>query len=195
MAVSLTKGGKVNLTKEAGGTLKELVIGLGWDAKSGNVSGADFDLDASAFVLDASGKVLSEEWFIFFNNLASPDGTVSHSGDNLTGAGDGDDEAITIKLAELPATADRIVISVTIFEADSRKQNFGMLENAYAHALDASNSGELARYDLDMDFSMDTAVVFCEVARRGSDWVFKAVGNGYPAGLEGLVKDFGLAVG
>jgi tellurium resistance protein TerD len=192
--VSLEKGGKVDLSKEAGGTLSALKICLGWDAKSGQVSGFEYDLDASIFALGADGKVLTDDWFVFYGNEDSPGGVIHHNGDNLTGAGDGDDEVIDIDLASLPAEVVKLVIAVTIFEAEKRKQTFGQMDNSFVRAVDASNGAELARYDLDMDFSMETAVVFASVDRRGSSWVLSAKGDGYPSGLRGLGVDFGVNV-
>lgn len=194
MPVSLEKGAKVDLSKEAGGTLSALKICLGWDAKSGQVSGHEYDLDASIFGLDASGKVVTDEWFVFYGNVDAPGGVIHHNGDNLTGAGDGDDEVIDVDLAGLPAEVVKLVIAVTIFEAEARKQTFGQMDNSFVRAVDASNDKELARYDLDMDFSLETAVVFAEVVRRGSSWVLGAKGDGYPAGLRGLGVDFGVNV-
>ena len=189
MAVSLTKGGNVSLTKEAPG-LAEVHVGLGWDART--TTGADFDLDASALVVGQNGKVLSDQHFIFYNNLASPDGFVRHTGDVRDGAAAGDDEAVEVDLAKLPPEADRIVFAATIYEADKNGQNFGQVRNAYIRVVDRSNDAELARYDLSEDASMETAMVFGELYRNGAEWKFRAVGQGYAAGLVGIVTDFGV---
>lgn len=194
MPVSLSKGGKVNLSKEAGGTLTALKICLGWDAKSGQVSGSEYDLDASVFALGMGGKVPNDSWFVFYGNPAAPGGVVQHNGDNLTGAGDGDDETIDVHLSSVPAEIQKLTVAVTIFEAEERKQTFGQMENAFVRAVDATTGKELARYDLDMDFSMETAVVFAELVRNGTNWVLSAKGDGYKAGLRGLGIDFGVNV-
>ena len=192
MSVSLTKGGNVSLTKEAPG-LTNATVGLGWDART--TTGQDFDLDASALILGASGKVLSDGHFIFYNNLTSPEGTVRHSGDIRDGAAAGDDESIQVDLATLSPETDRIVFAVTIHEADQRGQNFGQVSNAYIRVLDRSNDAELARYDLSEDASMETAMVFGELYRNGAEWKFRAVGQGYASGLTGIIGDFGVNLG
>ncbi len=193
-SVSLAKGAKVALSKEDGDTLTSLKICLGWDAKSGQVSGHEYDLDASVFALNANNKVPSSAWFIFYGQTDAPGGVIHHNGDNLTGAGDGDDEMIDVDLTKLPADIVKLVVAVTIFEAEERKQNFGQMDNSFVRVVDASNGSERARYDLDMDFSMETAIVFCEVTRRGEGWVLSAKGDGYDAGLRGLGLDFGVDV-
>lgn len=195
MSVSLTKGGKVSLTKEAGGSLTKVNIGLGWDAKRGEVSGAEFDLDASAFMLDASGKVRSDKDFVFWGNLESAEGALRHTGDNLTGAGDGDDEVIEVDLPSVPADINKIVFAVTIYEADVRKQNFGLVDNALIRAVDATTGNELTKYELDMEAAVETVVTFGELVRRGSDWVFSANSAGFPSGLAGLCRQYGVNVG
>jgi tellurium resistance protein TerD len=192
MGVSLSKGGNVSLTKQAPG-LTAVLVGLGWDART--TSGAGFDLDASALMLNASGKILSDEHFVFFNNLTSPDGSVEHTGDNLTGDGDGDDEAIKVNLAGVPAEVDKIVITVSIYDAESRAQSFGQVRNAYMRVLNQADDAELARYDLSEDASTETAMIFGELYRHGGDWKFRAVGQGYAAGLAGIARDFGVNVG
>lgn len=195
MTVSLQKGGNVNLTnlsKDSGGTLTSVTIGLGWDSRS--TAGDAFDLDASAFVVDDTNKVLTEKHFVFYGNLNTPDNSVVHNGDNLTGAGDGDDEQITVKVTDLAAMADKVVIAVTIYEADKRSQNFGQVKNAFIRIVDDSTNTELARFDLGEDFSLETAVIFGELYRNGSDWKFRAVGQGYNNGLAGLCHDHGVAV-
>ena len=191
MSVSLTKGGNVSLTKEAPG-LTNVIVGLGWDVRS--TTGADFDLDASAIIVGADGKVLSDKHFIFFNNLVSPDGTVEHTGDNLTGEGEGDDEQVKVNLAGMAAEADKIVFTVSIYDADSRSQSFGQVRNAFIRVVNAADNKEIARYDLSEDASTETAMVFGEVYRNGADWKFRAVGQGYAAGLAGIARDFGVNV-
>ncbi|TWH00060.1 tellurium resistance protein TerD [Nocardioides sp. J9] len=191
MAVSLTKGGNVSLTKEAPG-LTAVDVGLGWDANS--FSGGEFDLDASAIMLTAAGKALSDSHFIFFNNLNSPDGSVSHTGDNTTGEGDGDDELIKVNLGVVPPDVDKIVFPVSIYDADARGQNFGMVRNAYIRVMNQTGGTEIARYDLSEDASTETAMVFGELYRNGTEWKFRAVGQGYASGLRGIAQDFGVNV-
>ena len=191
MSVSLTKGGNVSLTKEAPG-LTNVVVGLGWDIRT--TTGADFDLDASAIVLGADGKVLSDKHFVFFNNLTSPDGSVEHTGDNLTGEGEGDDEQVKVNLAGLPAEVDKVVFPVSIYDADSRSQSFGQVRNAFIRVVNAAGNAEIARYDLTEDASTETAMVFGEIYRNGADWKFRAVGQGYASGLAGIARDFGVNV-
>ena len=192
MGVSLAKGGNVSLTKEAPG-LTAVLVGLGWDARS--TTGTDFDLDASAILLDSAGKVLSDAHFVFFNNLTSPDGSVEHTGDNLTGEGDGDDEAIKVNLAGVPAEVDKIVFPVSIYDADGRGQSFGQVRNAFIRVVNQAGGAEIARYDLSEDASSETAMVFGELYRHGTDWKFRAVGQGYATGLRGIATDFGVNVG
>ena len=192
MGVSLAKGGNVSLTKEAPG-LTEAVVGLGWDART--TSGAAFDLDASALLVNSLGRVLSDEHFVFFNNLTSPDGSVEHTGDNTTGLGDGDDEAIRVGLATVPAEVDKIVFAVSIYEADARRQSFGQVRNAFIRVVDEADGVEIARYDLSEDASTETAMIFGEVYRRGAEWKFRAVGQGYTSGLAGIATEFGVNVG
>jgi len=192
MSVSLSKGGNVSLTKEAPG-LTAALVGLGWDART--TSGAGFDLDASALLIDAAGKVLSDEHFVFFNNLISPDGSVEHTGDNLTGEGDGDDESIKVDLSRVPRGVDKIVFTVSIYEAESRRQSFGQVRNAYIRVVNQADGVEVARYDLSEDASTETAMIFGEVYRHGNDWKFRAVGQGYQSGLAGIARDFGVSVG
>jgi len=192
MGVSLNKGGNVSLSKEAPG-LTAVIVGLGWDPRT--TSGADFDLDASALMCNTGGKTLSDGHFVFFNNLTSPDGSVEHSGDNLTGGGDGDDEQIKINLAAVPAECDKVVFPVSIYEAESRGQNFGQVRNAFIRIVNQSGGTEITRYDLSEDASSETAMVFGELYRNGSEWKFRAVGQGYAAGLKGIALDFGVNVG
>jgi tellurium resistance protein TerD len=191
MAVSLQKGGNVSLSKEAPG-LKAVTVGLGWDARA--TDGADFDLDASVFLLGENGKVRSHSDFVFFNNLKSADGSVEHLGDNLTGEGEGDDEQVKIQLDAVPADVTRIVFTVTIHEAEARKQNFGQVSNAFIRIVNQDGEKELARYDLSEDFSTETALVFGEVYRHNSDWKMKAIGQGYAGGLGALAKVHGVNV-
>lgn len=194
MAVSLAKGGNVSLTKEAGPTgLTDVVVGLGWDART--TTGTEFDLDGSAIVVDANGKVIDDKYFVFYGNLASPDGTVQHTGDNLTGEGDGDDEQIKIGLSGLPAQADKVVVAVSIYDAETRQQSFGQVRNAFIRVINANGGTELARYDLSEDASTETAMIFGEVYRNGAEWKFRAVGQGYSNGLAGIARDFGVNVG
>ena len=191
MAISLSKGGNVSLSKEAPG-LSNILIGLGWDARA--TDGADFDLDASLFMLNNTGKVKSDADFIFYNNLKSTDGSVEHTGDNRTGVGEGDDEAIKVNLMKIPSDVSRLVVSVTIHEAESRKQNFGMVSNAFIRIVNLLDSKEIARYDLSEDASIETAMVFGEVYRNGSEWKFKAVGQGFKGGLAPLAREYGVNV-
>ena len=192
MSVSLSKGGNVSLSKEAPG-LSAVNVGLGWDART--TSGADFDLDASALLVDANNKILSDQYFIFFNNLTSPDGSVEHTGDNLTGEGEGDDEMIKVNLAAVPQEAAKIVFAVSIYDAESRSQNFGQVRNAFIRVVNQAGNSEIARYDLSEDASTETAMIFGEVYRNNAEWKFRAVGQGYSNGLAGIARDFGVNVG
>jgi tellurium resistance protein TerD len=192
MSVSLSKGGNVSLTKEAPG-LTAVMVGLGWDART--TSGADFDLDASALLVNAGGKVLSDQHFVFFNNLTSPDGSVEHTGDNLTGEGEGDDESIKVDLSRVPTDVDKVVFTVSIYDAESRRQSFGQVRNAYIRVLNQAGGGEITRYDLSEDASTETAMIFGELYRNGAEWKFRAVGQGYESGLAGIARDFGVNVG
>ena len=192
MAISLSKGGNVSLSKEAPG-LKKAVLGLGWDARA--TDGQDFDLDASVFLLGSNGKVRSDQDFIFYNNLKSTDGSVEHMGDNRTGAGEGDDETIKVNLASVPPDVEKIAIAVTIHEAETRKQNFGMVSNAFIRLVNEEDGKEVVRYDLGEDFSTETAVIFGELYRHGSDWKFRAVGQGYAGGLGPLARNYGVNIG
>jgi tellurium resistance protein TerD len=191
MSVSLSKGGNVSLTKQAPG-LTAVLVGLGWDART--TTGADFDLDASALMVGTSGKILSDAHFVFFNNLTSPDGSVEHTGDNLTGEGEGDDEAIKVNLAAVPAEADKIVFTVSIYDAESRGQNFGQVRNAFIRVVNQADNAELTRYDLSEDYSNETAMIFGELYRYSGEWKFRAVGQGYASGLRGIALDFGVNV-
>lgn len=207
--ISLTKGAKIDLTKEFGG-LTRVLIGLGWDVKQFD-GGADFDLDASAFVLGANGKVRTEKDFIFYGNLDSADetpganakhdgeGFVHHTGDNRTGEGDGDDEVITVDFSRIPQDVDKIAITVTIYQAKTRKQTFGQVNKAYVRLAkmkdkDDFKGQDLLRFDLDEDFSTETALVVCELYRRDKSWKFSAVGSGFNGGLAALARHYGLNV-
>ncbi|MGK5063630.1 TerD family protein [Janthinobacterium sp. LB3P112] len=189
MAISLQKGGNVNLSKEAP-NLKKIIVGLGWDPRS--TDGATFDLDGSAFLLKSDGKVRGDSDFIFYNNLKSTDGSVVHTGDNTTGEGDGDDERIEIDLTRVPADIDRISVTVTIHDADARRQNFGMVSKAFIRCLNAEGEKEIARYDLSEDSSTETAMIFGEIYRYNGEWKFKAIGQGFNGGLGPLARSFGV---
>ncbi|MFC0133732.1 chemical-damaging agent resistance protein C [Massilia eurypsychrophila] len=191
MAISLQKGGNVNLSKEAPG-LTKLIVGLGWDTRA--TDGAAFDLDGAVFLINSTGKVRSDADFVFYNNLKSVDGAVVHSGDNTTGAGEGDDETITVDLSQVAADVDKISVCVTIHDAETRKQNFGMVSKAYVRCVNAGDSKEIARYDLSEDGSTEAAMIFGEVYRAGADWKFKAIGQGFKGGLGPLAKNFGVNV-
>ncbi|WP_322759145.1 TerD family protein [Frankia sp. Cr2] len=194
MAISLAKGGNVSLTKQAAeaGTpqLTALTVGLGWDART--TTGTDFDLDASAIGVKADGKALTNEHFVFFNNLKSPEGAITLTGDNLTGAGEGDDESVVINLGQVPAEIDKIVVPVSIYGAQERHQNFGQVRNAYIRVVDQTGT-ELVRYDLSEDYSTETVVIFGEVYRNGAEWKFRAVGQGHND-LSGLARDHGVNI-
>ena len=191
MAISLSKGGNVNLSKEAPG-LNKIVIGLGWDARA--TDGSDFDLDASAFLVKQDGKVRSDADFCFYNNKVVAEGAVSHMGDNTTGAGDGDDETVKVELSKVPADVAKVVFAVTIHEAEIRKQNFGQVSHAYIRVINENGGQEIARYDLSEDASTETAMIFGEIYRIDGDWKFKAVGQGFAGGLGPLASSFGVSV-
>jgi len=191
VAVSLTKGGNVSLSKEAPG-LKSVHVGLGWDARV--TDGQAFDLDASVFLLSESGKVRSDADFVFYNNKEGAGGAVVHRGDNTTGAGEGDDETVLVALDRLPAEVQKLSFAVTIHEADSRSQNFGMVSNAFIRVLDASGGREIARYDLSEDASVEAAMVFGELYRHSGEWKFKAVGQGFKGGLGPLAQSYGVTI-
>ncbi|MEI5033195.1 TerD family protein [Streptomyces sp. CA-278952] len=190
MGVTLAKGGNVSLSKVAP-NLTQVLVGLGWDARS--TTGAAFDLDASA-LLCQSGRVLGDEFFIFYNNLTSPDGSVEHTGDNLTGEGDGDDESVIVRLDQVPAHCDKIIFPVSIHDADNRGQAFGQVSNAFIRVVNQADGQELARYDLSEDASTETAMIFGELYRYNGEWKFRAVGQGYASGLRGIALDFGVNV-
>lgn len=191
MAIELQKGGNVNLNKEAPG-LKRIHLGLGWDVRASD--GAAFDLDASAFLLTAAGKVRGDHDFIFYNQPKSAEGAVEHMGDNRTGAGDGDDEVVIVDLAKVPADVDKVAVCVTIHDAEAKRQNFGMIAKAYVRCLNADSNAEIVRYDLSEDYSVETALTFGEIYRNGTDWKFRAVGQGFAGGLGALAKNFGVAI-
>ena len=189
MAISLQKGGNVNLSKEAPG-LTRVMIGLGWDPRA--TDGAAFDLDGSAFLQKTDGKVRADADFVFYNNLKSTDGSVTHQGDNTSGQGEGDDEKVLVDLTKVPPEVDKISFCVTIHEADARKQTFGMVSKAYIRCLNADGDKELARYDLSEDGSTETAMIFGELYRAGAEWKFKAIGQGFKGGLGPLARSFGV---
>lgn len=191
MGVTLAKGGNVSLSKAAP-NLTKIAVGLGWDARS--TSGADFDLDASALVTGPERKVLSDLHFVFYNNLRSPDGAIEHTGDNLTGEGDGDDEVINIDLPAVPPNVTNIFFPVSIHDADARLQSFGQVTNAYIRVVDLATGSELARYDLSEDASTETAMLFGEVYRHNNEWKFRAIGQGYASGLAGIARDYGVNI-
>ena len=192
MSISLSKGANISLDKEEPG-LTKIVVGLGWDTRS--TDGEDFDLDASAFLLGESGKVRGDHDFIFYNQLRSSDGSVEHTGDNRTGEGDGDDESLTVDLSRVPADVQKIVVGVTIHDADARRQNFGMVQNAFIRIVNAVTDREITRYDLAEDSSVETALIFGEVYRNGSEWKFRAVGQGFKGGLGPMARSFGVNIG
>jgi tellurium resistance protein TerD len=191
VGVSLSKGGNVSLTKAAP-NLTAVLVGLGWDART--TTGVDFDLDASALMTGPEGKVVSDRHFVFFNNLISPDGSVEHTGDNLTGEGEGDDEQIKVNLSGVPGEVAKIVFPVSIYDAENRQQSFGQVRNAFIRVVNQADGRELARYDLTEDASTETAMVFGELYRHGSEWKFRAIGQGYASGLRGIAQDFGVNV-
>lgn len=191
MAVSLVKGGNVSLTKEAP-SMNVALVGLGWDARV--TDGQAFDLDASVFLVGENGKVLSDSHFVFYNNTTSLDGAVQHQGDNRTGEGDGDDEQVKIDLTKVAADVKKLVFAVTIHEADSRKQNFGMVSNSFMRVVNNDNGSEIARFDLSEDASTETAMIFGELYRHGAEWKFKAVGQGFAGGLAALATQHGINI-
>lgn len=190
MAINLSKGQKVDLTKSNPG-LSKVVVGLGWDTNKYD-GGQDFDLDSSVFLLDVSGKAASEADFIFYNNTIGAGGAVEHTGDNKTGEGEGDDEAVNIDLSAIPSSIEKVSFAITIHDAEARGQNFGQVSNSYVRIVNAGSNEELIRYDLGEDFSIETAIVVGELYRHGAEWKFNAIGSGYQGGLASLVKDFGL---
>ncbi|ADV67804.1 TerD family protein [Deinococcus maricopensis] len=191
MAISLSKGGNLSLTKQDP-TLTNVLIGLGWDVRA--TEGQDFDLDASAFLLGANDKVRSDADFVFYNQPRSSEGSVEHTGDNRTGAGEGDDEQVKIDLTRVPADVQKIALTVTIHEADARRQNFGQVRNAFVRLMNEQTGTEIVRFDLGEDFSTETAVVFAEVYRHNNEWKFRAVGQGYAGGLRALCNAYGIMI-
>ena len=192
MAVNLQKGQKVDLTKGNPG-LTKLFIGLGWDVNKYD-GGSDFDLDSAVFMLGASGKTSSDDDFIFYGNMKHSSGSVEHMGDNRTGEGEGDDEQIRVDLSKIPASVEKLAFTVTIYDAEERRQNFGQVSNAFIRVLDDSNGTELIRYDLSEDFSIETAVIVAEIYRHNGEWKFNAVGSGFSGGLKALCTEFGVNV-
>jgi len=192
MGVSLQKGGNVSLDKAAPGMTK-ILIGLGWDERA--TDGAEFDLDASLFLLNSQGKARGDNDFIFYNKLTSDCGSVVHQGDNRTGEGDGDDEAIKIDLSQVPAEVNKVAVTVTIHDAQSRNQNFGQVANAFMRVVNDENNEEIARYDLSEDYSVETAMIFGEIYRHNGEWKFKAIGQGYEGGLKALAIGYGINIG
>ena len=192
MAINLVKGQKTNLTKD-NPNLSKILVGLGWDVKKYD-GGYDFDLDASAFLVGANGKVANDADFIFYHNLKHSSGAVEHTGDNLTGAGEGDDEVIRVDLKKLPANVERVAFTVTIYDADVRRQNFGQVSNAFIHITDEVTGRELIRYDLGEDFSVETAIVVGELYRNAGEWKFNAIGSGFKGGLRALCLNYGVNV-
>jgi len=192
MAVNLSKGQKVDLTKSNPG-LQNVVVGLGWDTNKYD-GGNDFDLDSAAFLTDGGGRVSSDGDFVFYNNLMHASQSVQHLGDNLTGEGDGDDEQIKINLTQVPGSVEKISFTVTIHEADVRAQNFGQVSNAFIRILNADSNEELIRYDLSEDYSIETSVVVAELYRHNGEWKFAAIGAGFEGGLAALCTNFGISV-
>lgn len=191
MSISLSKGGNISLSK-TDPSLKNVLVGLGWDARP--TDGADFDLDASAFMVKEDGKVRSDNDFIFYNQTRSTCGSVEHTGDNRTGAGDGDDESLRMQLDQIPADIQRIIFAVTIHEAESRKQNFGQVSHAFVRIVNQDTHEEITRYDLSEDASIETAMIFGEIYRHGGEWKFRAVGQGYAGGLAALARQHGINI-
>ena len=191
MAVSLGKGGNLSLSK-TDPNLVRILIGLGWDERA--TAGSSFDLDASAFLLTALGKVRGDHDFIFYNQLRSIDGAVEHTGDNRSGEGDGDDESVLVDLSKIAPEIEKIAITVTIHDAQIRNQNFGQIANAFIRVVNQDNGVELVRFDLAEDYSTETAMVFGEVYRYNGEWKFRAVGQGYAGGLAAMCQQYGISV-
>ncbi|ABB10386.1 TerD family protein [Burkholderia sp. Ac-20384] len=189
MALTLQKGGNLSLSK-TDPSLTRILVGLGWDPRA--TDGTEFDLDASAFLLGANGKVRGEADFIFYNQLRSQDGSVEHTGDNRTGAGDGDDEVLKVDLSRVPADIDKIAFTVTIHDAEARKQNFGQVSNSFIRVVNETSGAEVVRYDLAEDASTETAMIFAELYRSSGEWKFRAVGQGYAGGLRALANSYGM---
>lgn len=189
MALTLQKGGNLSLTK-TDPSLTKILVGLGWDPRA--TDGTEFDLDASALLLGANGKVRGEADFIFYNQLKSVDGSVEHTGDNRTGAGDGDDEVIKVDLSRVPADVDKVIFIVTIHDAEVRKQSFGQVGGSFIRVVNEVSGAEVVRYDLAEDASTQTAMIFAELYRHGAEWKFRAIGEGYAGGLKALANNFGM---
>ena len=192
MAISLIKGQNISLSK-SDSSLKNILVGLGWDARS--TDGQDFDLDASVFMATENGKVPSDRHFIFYNQLVSPCGGVEHTGDNLTGDGDGDDESVIVRLDKVESNIKSLFITVTIHDAEARRQNFGQVSNAFVRIVNNDTSDEIVRFDLSEDYSTETAMVFGEIYRHNGEWKFRAIGQGYTGGLYSLCQQYGVNVG
>lgn len=192
MALSLQKGGNLSLSK-TDPSLTKILVGLGWDERT--TDGSSFDLDASAFLLTAGDKVRNDSDFIFYNQLKSPDGSVEHTGDNRTGQGDGDDESVKVDLSKVPAEITKIAFTVTIHDAEARRQNFGQVSNAFIRVVNDLTGAEIVRYDLAEDYSTETAMIFGELYRHNSEWKFRAVGQGYAGGLKAMCDRFGINIG
>lgn len=192
MALSLQKGGNLSLSK-TDPSLTKILVGLGWDERT--TDGNSFDLDASAFLLAAGDKVRSDSDFIFYNQLKSPDGSVEHTGDNRTGQGAGDDESLKVDLSKVPAEITKIAFTVTIHDAEARRQNFGQVSNAFIRIVNDLTGAEIVRYDLAEDYSTETAMIFGELYRHNSEWKFRAVGQGYAGGLKAMCDQFGIRIG
>ncbi len=191
MAVSLQKGGRVSLEKAAPG-LKNIHVGLGWDSRV--TDGQEFDLDASVFLVGANGRVKSDDAFVFYNNLTSPDGSVEHTGDNRTGDGEGDDEVLNVYLEKVSSDVAKIIFTVTIHDADARRQNFGQVNNAFIRLVNKDTGIEVVRFDLGEDYSIETAMVFGEIYRQDGGWKFNAIGQGYSGGLAAMARQYGVNV-
>jgi tellurium resistance protein TerD len=189
MAINLQKGQNVSLNQESPG-INNLLAGLGWDTQS--FAGAAFDLDVMLFLTDANGRVLSDNHFVYYNNLKSPDGSVEHTGDNRTGDGDGDDEVILVNLSHIDSKVEKVIFTASIHEAEQRRQTFGQVSNAYIRIVDKANNQEIIRYDLSEDFSVETSIVVAELYRRNNEWKFKAIGQGYKDGLIALLRAHGI---
>ena len=192
MAISLSKGGNVSLSKEDP-NLKKVIVGLGWDVRA--TDGAAYDLDASVFIVNEQNKVRSDSDFIFYNNLRSSDGSVEHTGDNLTGEGEGDDEQVKVDLEKIPREVNKLVFSVTIHDAETRRQSFGQVSGAFIRVVNGESNNEIVRYDLSEDASTETAMLFGEVYRNKGEWKFRAVGQGFAGGLGPMARNFGVSVG
>jgi len=192
VGVCLQKGQKVSITKDSNG-LNKLLVGIGWDINQFD-TGGDFDLDSEAFLVGSSGKITRQEDFIFFGNLTHPSGCIEHCGDNRTGAGEGDDETISIDLSKVPSDISKIVFTVTIYDAESRRQNLGQINNAFVRVIDELKNEEILRYDLGEDFSIETAAVFGELYKNNNEWKFNAIGSGYQGGLAAICNSYGVEI-